>query len=439
MRLLTETVAPRVARLRSALRGGGFFANVVTLAGGTALGQLAVIASSPFLTRLYGPRDFGALALFTTAVGVLSVGASWRYESAIVAAADEREAAQLTLLSLVAATLTAVAAGLLFWLPGLRQAEATRMLQPWGTLLIGPAIWLTAVVSALRYWFVRSGDFKLVTTVTVIQNAGRAALQVALGPLGLGWLGLLLGDLAGRGMGLRRLATMSLPQILKQAGGLAFPELRLVAARYYRYPVYSLPSALIDTLAFQLPLPLLGYLYGMETAGHFSLVQRVLAIPIGLVGNSVADAFHSQLGSYARSEPTAVRGLFLRTARSLALGLTVPVLAGCALGPYVFGFVFGPEWVAAGALAAVMAPWALTQLVVSPLSRLVYVLGGLESKLCYDCVALFVTVAALLGGKKLNLSATQAVNVLSLLQTAAYGVYFAVMLRIITIFEKRSA
>ena len=55
---------------------GVFARSVTVLAGGTALGQAIVTLASPLLTRLYGPEDFGVLALYTAILSILLVVAS---------------------------------------------------------------------------------------------------------------------------------------------------------------------------------------------------------------------------------------------------------------------------------------------------------------------------------------------------------------------------
>ncbi|MGR6001543.1 hypothetical protein ACT7C7_27765 [Bacillus cereus] len=45
---------------------------------GTALGQIIVFLSSPILTRLYSPEDFGVLNLYTSILSFLLVLCSFK-------------------------------------------------------------------------------------------------------------------------------------------------------------------------------------------------------------------------------------------------------------------------------------------------------------------------------------------------------------------------
>ncbi len=62
----------------------GFARSVSILAGGAALAQAAAIATSPILTRIYKPADFGALQVFISLMGLVLVAASGRYEVALL-------------------------------------------------------------------------------------------------------------------------------------------------------------------------------------------------------------------------------------------------------------------------------------------------------------------------------------------------------------------
>ena len=59
-----------------------FARSVSVLVGGTAAGQIIVMAASPILTRLYSPEDFGLLSVYAGLLGILGVIASLRYQLA---------------------------------------------------------------------------------------------------------------------------------------------------------------------------------------------------------------------------------------------------------------------------------------------------------------------------------------------------------------------
>ena len=99
-------------------------------------------------------------------------------------------------------------------------------------------------------------------------------------------------------------------------------------------------------------------------------------------------------------------------------------------GEPLFSFVFGKEWSQAGMVAAVLAPRFLAAFVVSPVSRIVLVLGGQRVKLLYDLIALAGVVAGLTSADAVGLDLVGAAVVLSIVGVFAYAVYYAMLWRI---------
>src|SRR5262249_38488734 len=144
--------------------------------------------------------------------------------------------------------------------------------------------------------------------------------QLGLGAIGSHSLGLFLGEVVGRGIGMGRMMRNAWPSVRKY--GLTVRDAAKALKSNRQFPLYSTPSSLLNELGTSLPLPLLVTLYGAEIGGYYSLVWRVLAVPVALVGTSMADAFHSRAAVYAREDPKRVLRFFHSTSVGLlALGI----------------------------------------------------------------------------------------------------------------------
>ncbi|BAY83952.1 putative O-antigen translocase [Calothrix parasitica NIES-267] len=420
----------QIQRLKNLISKSAFVRSVTVLAGGTAIAQGLVILTLPLLTRLYTPKDMGWFGLFTAFINIATVAASLLYEAGIVAAKDEEEAAYLTILSLILAVITTPIAALSFF------ALVKFNLLGFASIPIQTIFWislaflLTAIFKVLRYWLIRKKLFKLIGKVTVIQSGVRSLSQVGLGLLPFGWLGLLIGDIIGRGFGIGRMLKHTTQDMLHLTKPINIEKLSKVARCYSEFPIYSLPSSLINILAQSLTVPIITQLYGVTAGGYFVLAQRTLALPLSLISRSVADAFHSQIASYAKEEPTKVKYCFLRTAKTLALIAFIPTLGIAILSPQLFSLVFGENWSQAGLLVTIMTPWAFAGVIVSPLSRIVFVLGKQKWKLIYDVFALTTLISVLYIGFIFKLSLISSITFLSIMNVIAYGLYFLILLRI---------
>jgi O-antigen/teichoic acid export membrane protein len=414
-----------------------FASNVAVLSGGASLGHCFTVAAAPFLTRLYLPHDIGNLGLFNAFLAVIVVTTSLQYDVAIVSASDEREAAHLTKLSMLFAVPISLAGGLLLY------AMIHYSLVGFGTLpayaagLMVPTMCFAGLFSILRYWSLRHESFGIVSHAFIFQNGGRSVLQVALGTIGLHSFGLLLGEVFGRGMGMSRMARKAFPVIRKYA--LSKNDAAKTLARNRQFPLYSMPSSLINQLGTSLPLPVLVTLYGADAGGYYALVFRVMAVPAVLVGSSMADAFHSRAALYAREQPQRVLGFFHSTsAVLLAIGI-VPALFILFFGEPTFAFAFGIRWKLSGTIAKIVAPWFLASFVVAPVSRLVYVLHGQRLKLIYDFLILGGNVMVFVFALHLGWTMLGTLKIMSGVNTACIIVYYLVLLRIATTGMRRSS
>jgi O-antigen/teichoic acid export membrane protein len=403
----------------------------VVLGGGAALAQLLNVAVAPIVTRLYGPSEFGQFGLVVAFINIAAVTLSLRLEMAIVSSPSREEAARVALLAILILPLSILAATVVFLVLIVLPVGPYADIPVAWTLLLPIPLAAIGLMSVLRYWVVRRQDYVPLSQIAVIQSAARGAGQVGLGFMHIGALGLFLGDLFGRIAGTTRLVMHELPDIRAAAGRPAWHGARSLLMRYWKFPTYSLPSSFIDTLAGVLPLPLIGQFYGLEAAGYYSLVQTVFALPLTLVARSVADVFHGRVATLARDAPGSVGRLFLRTAGALS-AIALPIgVAVFFLAPVLFPLVFGEQWQTAGLVAAALAPRMVVQMIVSPLSRIVFVYQGQEAKLIFDVAVLSLTIGGLTVANLLGLPFIAAMAVLAATDLIAYGVYSGILWNLI--------
>lgn len=425
-------------QLRNISSQGSFLKRVVTLSGGTAIAQAITILSMPVLTRLYMPDDLGKFGLFLTFLQVVTVPASLMYEPAVVVAEEKQEAAYVVALSLIIAFLMTPLTALLFYclvhfqLLGFGSLSKLTMFIVVGTFI------LTSFFSVLRYWFIRENTFVVLSQVVIIQNVTKSIGQMSLAFLPLQMFGLVLGELAGKCMGMRHVLSVSRREILPHLQPFDVSKVKLVAFKYRDFPRYSLPSSLINILANNLTLPMLVFLYGNRIGGYFLLAQRLLNLPLRLISSSVADVFYTQMSDYVKHQPNKVKKFFLSVTHKLFGVSFLMVLFICLAGILLFKKMFGDAWEHSLEILLLMAPWAFCALIVSPLSRLVFVLGQQRGKLIYDLVSLTLQVLIFLASLKLNLSLSSTLSLTSFGFSISYLVYFIILLNAVTKFSKRT-
>ncbi|MCP1198065.1 oligosaccharide flippase family protein [Notoacmeibacter sp. MSK16QG-6] len=334
---------------------------------GTTFSQLILVAISPILTRLYTPEDFAVLALFGAFAQIAAVVANGRYEMAIYLPKHEGEAYNIAVLGGMVAV--AVSTGILLGVLLLQSkvAEWWNMPQLESWLWFLPiAVLLSGIFSVAQSANIRLGAYKAIATANIVKALVQAALQVALGLVITGPGGLVLGRTFTNGAG-------NLPLIrngLAHVGGHRpwhWSELWVMAKKYRRFPLYSVPAGLVNVgnanlLNFVIPM-----LLGPTTLGFYALAMRVLGAPLQQVAMPIGQVFMREASHEIRETGSAKRSFVKGMAALMAVSVLLFGSLYFVIEP-IFGFVFGSEWAVAGRYAAILMPLFAARFVVSPLS-----------------------------------------------------------------------
>jgi lipopolysaccharide exporter len=372
---------------------------VSTLLAGSIAAHVLVYAARPVLTRVFTPEEFGILALFLAIASVLAIGASGKYEDAIMLAGDDREADQLLGVSLFLASLVSVGSLVVLMFTGeqvasLLDAPAIGPLAPW----IAFAVFTISLLRILEMWLTRRRDFRGVARRRFLQSAVSAPGQIILGLAGAGVAGLVGGLIAGYVVAGASLVAGVAFHTRSREMPFSFdlPGVPAIMQRFRRFPAFSMPSAFVSALSVQLPAILLIYYFDPGVAGQFALAYGVLIGPAAMVGNAVAQAFFPEASRLRHDHRLAE--LVRQVGRRTAMAGLFPALAIMASGPALVAFVFGTEWREAGEFARYLAPWIFLNLIGSPLTRLFDVFERQNVELAIKVVAGAARAAALVAG-----------------------------------------
>lgn len=389
------------AALTAKMPVGSFARDVIILMTGTAFAQFLMILVAPILTRLYSPQDFGILALYTSILGILSIVACWSYEIAIVLPAKDEDAANLLALSVLVclgmSVVSLIGAALLgTWLARMLSAPA---LSNW--LWFMPLSLVAAgLFQAFNYWSTRRKHFKRLAKRTITQSIVTSAVQVGAVQIpGSGAGGLIVGNIIGQ-----LAATARLAWHIKQDEGsclrsyIKLEAMKRVALEYRRYPLYGSWSGFLFTAATLIPNFMLGYFFSPAIVGLYSLSQRILFLPLDLVGNAIFRVFLPQAVLLNRKGKLIS---FTITIYHQLVDLTIaPLLIIAMIGPVLFNVVFGSEWIIAGEYTRWLCIWAIFRFVTSPITGLYDVFGKQKQELALNsCMFILRFIALLVGGK----------------------------------------
>ena len=326
---------------------GGLLRSTLTLLAGGALAQVLPLLLGPWLTRIYSPTEFGQFSLVWTLSTNLAVIGCARYEFALPLERDDKQASLLmALCGRLLLTITAVSV-VIAWLLAAWQDLPLFWLLPAALLSGGATQWLIL-------WATRAQRFQLLASARVLQYGGGALLQLLLGLLQFGAVGLLLGPLLA---GLAAALLLARPAPLGGWSALWRSEhgaVKTMALRHRDFPLLNTPHAFAGALQDSLAMLLIATWTGDAAAGYWALALRYLKAPASLVGGALSQTLYPRL-VHAADGAEALQ--VVRQAMALLAGLALALMAALMLwGPWLFETLFGERWHDAGLLARALAP-----------------------------------------------------------------------------------
>ncbi|WP_186377000.1 lipopolysaccharide biosynthesis protein [Curtobacterium pusillum] len=362
----------------------------MTILTGTAVGQGLVIAVSPLLTRAYAPSDFGALAIVTALASIVGAWATLGTDRAVAVAPDRAATASLVVFG--AATTTGVASVTSFVAWWFRADVSERFRAPalsdfwWIVPVTVFAVGLHRIGSAVLARRRQHGSI-------AVRNAAQGIAQT-LWNLSMAFAGP-IGLVGGLAVG-RFAAIVGMLRVRPSVAALPSPAATWRTLRAHRHFVLVTPwSAALNVIGQQAPALLIAAMHGSAAAGFVALTMRVLGAPVGMVADAVAQYAAGAFGLRVRAGDP-VRGLLARFTSRLFLGGSVAAVLVLLLGPSVFGAVFGADWQLSGTYAQILAPAFAVQVVVSPMTQVLSMLGRQTAQLSWDAGRLALTSAAVL-------------------------------------------
>lgn len=380
----------RYQRLAESLQSRPFLKNVLTLVSGTAVAQAVGILLAIPLAWLYSPEAFGLFGIVQAIVAVLVTVASGRYDLAIVL--PKRDIEARVLMVLARRSIVVVSLGSALVLIALTSWFETHyesaMLGRW-MWTAGILTYLTAQVANLQFWYTRTMRYKVIALNRVLQTTGVAVFQLAIYLALPDFRGLLVGTILGQLLALAFLTYQTgkeEPVEAEQA-----PSVSEVARRYWRMPVYNGPTALVDGVRSNGIIMIIG-LASANVVGQYSQAARMMQVPLGFITASVTQVFYQRLATITPGDMTP---LVKDAVKKLTMVGFVPFLVLGLIAPWLFPFVFGPQWDQAGYFAQAITPWMFMLVMTSPISNIFIVTDTQNWMLIFSVIYTAATLGVL--------------------------------------------
>lgn len=383
------------------LATGSFAANVITLMTGIAIAQAILIVSSPILTRVYTPEQFGVFASYMAVTSIISTIANGRYELAILLPKKDEEAINIVALSLGIAVLVSLMTwvSVLIFNDSFDQFLGTNKVNNW-LYLIPISVLILGIYQVFNYWLNRKLEYKRISSSRILQSVVVSGISLGFGLFDSLNNGLILGYLIGQGV-----ATITLGWQIWKADKdylnyISANSIKTQAKRYINFPKYLIFAHLLNTSSAQIPVILINSLFSSEIAGFFSISIRTIGLPMAIIARSIGDVFRQQAAIDFASSGQCYE-IYIKTFKQLLSISVLPFLILMLFAKNLFGFVFGENWLVAGEYAQILSIPFFLQFISSPLSVMFIIAEKPRLDLMWQILFFAMTLSSILIGSSM--------------------------------------
>lgn len=343
-------------------------ADSLTILSGTGLAQVLLFASSPLLTRIYTPDEFGHLAVYSGSLAIGSIITTLRYEMGIVSVTNRQESDSLASVALQTTSLVCLLS-LIATVAYVILGENA----PLWWLLFAPGLFGMSLGLVLQNISLRETDFrglalqKLTNVLTFILIAWVSPYKVS--------TTLVLGTCSGH-------MAAALVGIVRQRTNLKFlwpftksnPQVYQTAKAHAHIPVNLAPAAILESLAQHgATFAFASFFANNAVAGHYAMMNKIVLVPVTIFSTSIGQVFYKRFTDKAWDQ--RLEFLF-KVWGLLALCALFPTLFLVFFGEQFFTMFLGGQWGVAGRMAATAAPLLFLMLISSPTQTAIFAVKG---------------------------------------------------------------
>lgn len=381
----------------------------------SGIAQVILIITTPIITRLYSPTEFGEFTIFSNIAMILIPIINARYDLLIVNTKNDRSANILSQISFLISLLI-----LLILIPIF---AISAWLYPnfiLDFIFIIIMLFLVSLTNIFTNYLNKERKYKVLSLINVFRAGSMALLQIIFGLLALGSLGLIIGFslsyIAGITLGYKTFKKHF--NIVRDK-----EETKALFLENKNQLVYSTPSILLNSLSFSVVVFFIGILYTNTEVGIYGMAIRVLGIPVTIISLGLSKIFMQQANDYY-IEYGNFRNLLLKFSSILVIVSIILYVPLYLFSEELVNILLGPSWVDAITVIKIVIPLFVIRLIVSTVSLSVIVLQKQQLELILQALFLIGTTATFVISKMLNLTFLNFVSINTVVLIVSYMIFF---------------
>ncbi|HCZ5543081.1 TPA: type 8 capsular polysaccharide synthesis protein Cap8K [Staphylococcus aureus] len=381
----------------------------------SGIAQVILIITTPIITRLYSPAEFGEFTIFSNIAMILIPIINARYDLLIVNAKNDRSANILSQISFLISLLI-----LLILIPIL---AISAWLYPnfiLDFIFIIIMLFLVSLTNIFTNYLNKERKYKVLSLINVFRAGSMALLQIIFGLLSLGSLGLIIGFSLSYITGI----TLGYKTFKKHFNIVRNKEeTKALFLENKNQLVYSTPSILLNSLSFSVVVFFIGILYTNTEVGIYGMAIRVLGIPVTIISLGLSKIFMQQANDYY-IERGNFRNLLLKFSSTLVIVSIILYVPLYLFSEELVNILLGHSWVDAITIIKIVIPLFVIRLIVSTVSLSVIVLQKQQLELILQALFLIGTTVTFVISKMLNLTFLNFVSINTAVLIVSYMIFF---------------
>ncbi|HHR6620765.1 type 8 capsular polysaccharide synthesis protein Cap8K [Staphylococcus aureus] len=381
----------------------------------SGIAQVILIITTPIITRLYSPTEFGEFTIFSNIAMILIPIINARYDLLIVNTKNDRSANILSQISFLISLLI-----LLILIPIF---AISAWLYPnfiLDFIFIIIMLFLVSLTNIFTNYLNKERKYKVLSLINVFRAGSMALLQIIFGLLALGSLGLIIGFslsyIAGITLGYKTFKKHF--NIVRDK-----EETKALFLENKNQLVYSTPSILLNSLSFSVVVLFIGILYTNTEVGIYGMAIRVLGIPVTIISLGLSKIFMQQANDYY-IEHGNFRNLLLKFSSILVIVSIILYVPLYLFSEELVNILLGHSWVDAITVIKIVIPLFVIRLIVSTVSLSVIVLQKQQLELILQALFLIGTTVTFVISKMFNLTFLNFVSINTVVLIVSYMIFF---------------
>jgi O-antigen/teichoic acid export membrane protein len=412
-----------------------FFKNVGVLTIGNVAAQAINFFGFIYLSRIYTPAEVGVYAVLIGASSIISVVLSCRYEMTILLPKTERSAC-LAIKSVLFVSFS-FSVLLLFFLFLLSNFLDYLWLKNWA--MVSLVSFFMAIININSYICTRGEFYKTIGAVQISRSILFFVFSILFFEFSDEINGLFFAAVFSGFIIACVLLFYQFKNIFELDGfnKKDFFKIKLWLWHYKDFLRFSTPAVFFSSAGNQMPIFMLSFFYGDHAAGYYSLLEKIVIKPIGIISGAVNKIYIRNVAAMIVNRD-AVFCFSIRLIKKMAVFALVTAI-GMAIMFFYRGleFVFGIKWAGIDQYAIALIPVFM----MGSLSKCIAgfaVLGKNKLGLSYQ-VILFISVAvSVFSSYYLGAELLHTFIALSATLTFAYSAQAVSILRIVASIDKRA-